>query len=309
MENALVSYVSYLGQLIWPQELAIFLSPSERRTASLASNLRLGPSHLDHGCGGKSCSTSTLSFGGLVLVSRNPRSRYRHSASREAGNGGPVHLLDTDRSLYRARLGDAGSQRSFSPPSEFYLRRHSLNIGLSYRCGVASGGNWRDSETVFRHALRVTRDNDTVHTFLAEVFIDEGRYEEAEAHCYEALRIEPKHSGAFFELGRVFEERGELERSRDFYLKALDISNDYFEALVGLATVLQKQGSLSGAIHLFRRALELKPDDPILYYNLGNAFEEREEWSEAIFHYNRRFFFNRSLRDPHQPGSAPGKVG
>ena len=299
MENALVSYVSYLGQLIWPQDLAIFY-PHPRGglplwqvicdsglliliTAAVARVAVLLPYLLVGWC---------WYLGTLVPVIGIVQAGEQAMADR--------YTYLTQIGLYIALVW---GMRDLSV--HFPRLRNSIFAGtalISVCLTVAAwhqAGIWRDSETVFRHALRVTRDNDTVHTFLAEVFIDEGRYEEAEAHCYEALRIEPKHSGAFFELGRVFEERGELDRSRDFYLKALDISNDYFEALVGLATVLQKQGSLSGAIHLFRRALELKPDDPILYYNLGNAFEKREEWSEAIFHYKQALLLQPNVSETH----------
>ena len=214
----------------WAIDLAAgfgdFLSPSERRTASLASNLRLGPSHLDHGCRWQVRIAVLLPYllvgwcwylGTLVPVIGIVQAGEQAMADR--------YTYLTQIGLYIALVW---GMRDLSV--HFPRLRNSIFVGtalISVCLTVAAwhqAGIWRDSETVFRHALRVTRDNDTVHTFLAEVFIDEGRYEEAEAHCYEALRIEPKHSGAFFELGRVFEERGELERSRDFYLKALDIS-------------------------------------------------------------------------------------
>ena len=284
MENALVSY---MGQLIWPRDLAIFY-PHPR------GGLPLWQVISDSGL------LVLITAGAVRIAVPVPYLLvgwfwYLGTLVPVIGIVQAGEQVMADRYTYLTQIGLyialVWGMRDLSV--RFPRLRNSIFAGtalISICLTVAAwhqAGIWRDSETVFRHALRVTRDNDTGHTFLAEVFIDEGRYEEAEAHCYEALRIEPNHSGAFFELDRVFEERGELDRSRDFYLKALDINRDYFEALVGLATVLQMQGSLSGAVRHFRRALELKPDDPILYYNLGNAFEERMEWAEAIIHYNQ----------------------
>ncbi|MGA3267810.1 MAG: hypothetical protein ABSE16_13415, partial [Verrucomicrobiota bacterium] len=48
---------------------------------------------------------------------------------------------------------------------------------------------WRDSDTLFRHALAVTTNNDVAHVNLGVTLDQEGRYEEALAEYYAAARL------------------------------------------------------------------------------------------------------------------------
>ncbi len=50
---------------------------------------------------------------------------------------------------------------------------------------------WRDSETLFRHALAVTRDNHIAHAHLGDALLERGRTAEAVAHWEESLRLRP----------------------------------------------------------------------------------------------------------------------
>ena len=51
-------------------------------------------------------------------------------------------------------------------------------------------GHWRNSATVWEHALAVTEGNDRAHQFLAQAYRHEGRVEEAAEHIEAAVRIQ-----------------------------------------------------------------------------------------------------------------------
>ena len=55
---------------------------------------------------------------------------------------------------------------------------------------------WRDSETLFRHALAVTRENHIAHAHLGDALLEHGQASEAVAHWEESLRLRP----AFLEV-------------------------------------------------------------------------------------------------------------
>ena len=56
--------------------------------------------------------------------------------------------------------------------------------------------SWRDSETLFRRALAVTRDNAIAHAHLGDALLARGEAAEAAAHWQESLRLQP----AFLEV-------------------------------------------------------------------------------------------------------------
>ncbi len=83
--NALVSYVSYLGKIFWPVNLAVFypyqsfLPMWQIFSASILTNCHRG--------GFVFCQKSSFSYRGLALVFGNTCSRNRPGAGRQTGHG------------------------------------------------------------------------------------------------------------------------------------------------------------------------------------------------------------------------------
>ena len=265
MENALVSY---LGQLIWPQDLAIFY-PHPRGglplwqvicdsglliliTAAVARVAVLLPYLLVGWC---------WYLGTLVPVIGIVQAGEQAMADR--------YTYLTQIGLYIALVW---GMRDLSV--HFPRLRNSIFAGTALISVCLTVGAWhqariwRDSETVFRHALQATRNNDTVHTFLAEVFIDEGRYEEAEAHCYKALRIEPNHSGAHYNFGDLLARMQMPEQATIHYEAAIRLRPRFEEAHINLGVLFYRNGDLGKAARYFESALEINPDNPVARNNL-----------------------------------------
>ena len=70
----------------------------------------------------------------------------------------------------------------------------ALALAVLLALGVATAAQvrtWRDSETLFEHALRVTQDNHVAHINLGLVLLERHELDPAAAHLLEALRIAP----------------------------------------------------------------------------------------------------------------------
>ncbi|MEQ1892417.1 MAG: tetratricopeptide repeat protein [Planctomycetota bacterium] len=105
---------------------------------------------------------------------------------------------------------------------------------------------WRDSKTLFTHALAVTEKNWVAATYLGEVERMAGELDAAQAHLEFALEVQKGHVPALFELARVHLERGELGDARRLLKRTL--RNDPSHALAQrmLARVERELGE-SGA--------------------------------------------------------------
>jgi tetratricopeptide (TPR) repeat protein len=105
---------------------------------------------------------------------------------------------------------------------------------------------WRDSKTLFAHALAVTESNWVAATYLGEVERLAGELDAAEKHLEFALEVQKGHAPAMFELARVHLERGELTDARRLLRRTL--RNDPAHALAQrmLAEVERELGE-SGA--------------------------------------------------------------
>ena len=81
---------------------------------------------------------------------------------------------------------------------------------------------WRNSSTLFKHAIDITSDNYLAHNNLAYALIHQGDLEGATSHLYEALRIKPDYLEHHMNLGAVLARQGKLDEAIKQFLWELD---------------------------------------------------------------------------------------
>src|SRR5438094_7059659 len=85
---------------------------------------------------------------------------------------------------------------------------------------------WRDSETLFEHAIAVTKNNYVAHDLLGRVLWNEGRVDAAQARFEEVLGIFPNQPDAHFSLGVIFAQKAKLDEAVAHYRHAVEIRPD-----------------------------------------------------------------------------------
>jgi len=141
--------------------------------------------------------------------------------------------------------------------------------------------HWRNSFTLFQHALESTRDNHMAHSNLGIAFLDKNDLDEAIGHFYKALEIKPTHAGVHTNLSIAFRRKGMLDKALEHSIRSVQINPALAEAHNNLGISLFQKGRVEEASHEFRQALELKPDYTTCYYNLGLVLENQIRLEEA----------------------------
>ena len=120
---------------------------------------------------------------------------------------------------------------------------------------------WRNSETLFRHALDVTAGNYLAHHNLGVALAGEGRFSEAIEHYQAALEIEPGAANVQTDYGNALAKSGHFPEAIAHYQAALRALPDSPITHNDLANALaQVPGGTPEAIAEYRAALRLKPD-------------------------------------------------
>jgi Flp pilus assembly protein TadD len=179
----------------------------------------------------------------------------------------------------------------------------------------AQVGVWRDSLTLFTHALARNPDNPMAHVFLGRGLEARGRTSEAAASYRAALALDPHHRLAHFQLGRLlaragdpagavrhYEEAldaygdaadvqrdlgnqylllGDQERAAAHLVRALEIEPGHAGARSNLALVRLAQGRYDAAQELLEQVMDAKPDDPRVRYNLACVASRRGDVATA----------------------------
>jgi tetratricopeptide (TPR) repeat protein len=269
--NALVAYVTYIGKMIWPANLACFY-PHPLDTLPLWQ------------VGG-----SLLLLAGISIFAIRARQRRPYLPVGwfwYLGTLVPVIGLVqvgaqamADRYTYVPLIGlflviawtvaDISSKwLSFKRPL------HALaTIGLCSLAGLSllQVRHWKDSITLFQHNIRVTTNNHLAHFHLGRNLEHHGDLREALVHFHEALRLRPDFSLGHYAVGNTLSKLGEVNAAIDHLSRALELDPDLTRAHNNLGCLLIRQGNIKAAAHHFTEALRIDPGDRKARRNLDIA--------------------------------------
>jgi len=272
--NALVAYVAYLGKTFWPTGLAVFYPHPVRMpvweiigAAVVLAAITLGVVRFRrrrYGLAGWMWYVGTLvPVIGLVQVgSQAMADRYTY-----------VPLVGVFVALVwgvadgaewaLARLGRPAWKRG--------VLTATAGAALAV-CGattVLQVLHWRDTETLFRHTLQVTRDTDLAHNNIGVALAGLGRWDEAVAEYREALRLNPQYAEAHNNLGAALAGLGRWDEAVAECREALRIKPQYAEARSNLGNALAGLGRWDEAVARYEETIRLAPDAPQPYNSLA----------------------------------------
>jgi tetratricopeptide (TPR) repeat protein len=145
--------------------------------------------------------------------------------------------------------------------------------------------HWRSSESLFRQAVVVTKDNWLSHYNLAGALSEQVRFDEAATEYRRAIGIHPNYAHAHINLGTLLLRQGRAEEAISHWQKVMEIRPGDAPTHNNLATALLGQGRVDEAIAHLQRALESDPGLVIAHNNLGNALLRKGRLDEAITHF------------------------
>ena len=85
-------------------------------------------------------------------------------------------------------------------------------LGILTALTIGQLGHWKNTVTLFEHAIRVTGDNAKAHKNLGVALAGQGRIKEAEEHYRKALLIAPNSVDAHNNLGLSLAKRAGMRR-------------------------------------------------------------------------------------------------
>ena len=154
--------------------------------------------------------------------------------------------------------------------------------------------HWKNSETLWTHTLAVTSNNDIAHHNFALYLVGRGRIDEAISHYEAALKIRSGAEEARYNLtsslvhnnlGAALVRKGRTDDAIAHYRKAIELRPDYADAHFNLGAVLLENGQLDEAIAEWQTTLSIHPDDVDAHATLADALVQKHRISDALSHY------------------------
>ena len=281
IENALISYVAYIGSMFWPVDLAV-LYPYPRT------------SHPAEALG----AVLVLAAISTVVV-RQFRSRPYLAVGWCWYLGTLVPVIGlvqvglqarADRYMYVPMVG-LSIMLAWGAAEVIARRPGTKTPLLAAGAAVAVGclavtwfqiQYWASSYTLFRHAAEVTSDNYVMHNNLSNIYLGQGRNEDARAEALESLRINPAYLQAHVNLGSALSRMGQTRDAEMEYRRAIELDSSNAEAHVGLGAVLALGGRTPDALQEMREAIRLEPGYADARFNMGKLLAGMGRNEEAI---------------------------
>lgn len=144
---------------------------------------------------------------------------------------------------------------------------------------------WKDTMTVFTHALKVTERNYIALCTIGRALEKEGKLDEALAKFDEAIEIAPWYEYAKTHQGIILMNRGKLDAAVFKYNEAILQNPTTVPGHINLGIIMGMQGNLVEAVKNFRIAIDFDPRSAAANYNLALTLFQMGKDDEAVRHY------------------------
>ena len=289
--NAIVSYISYLGKTFWPVDLAVFY-PYQHAYADWQI---LGSFFILLG----------ISIAVIYFVKKAPFLLvgwfwYLGTLVPVIGLVQVGKQAMADRYTYLPAIGIvmmvAWSVAYFFPAPRKKIKMILMSTAVAVLVALSfltwlQCGYWKNSISLFSHALQATKNNYLAHDSLGVALDAEGKHNEAIFQYQEAIKINPDYDNAYYNLANAFKDQGDIGGAEKYFRETIRINPNYVDAQNNLGIILEMYyKKYDEAIYHYRQALKIQPDKFGVHYNMGIALLQKGEPEEAVKHFRAAIY-------------------
>jgi Flp pilus assembly protein TadD len=291
LANAFVSFVVYIRKMMWPSDLAIFyphagLLPSWQVIGAVLLLLSLtiavirAAREIPYLAVGWLWYVGTLiPVIGIVQVGAQARAdRYTY-----------VPLIGL---FMIAAWGIPELLKKWRYRKEVLFASSAIILLCCFTVTWAQVGYWRNSVTLFDHALKVTDRNTRAYINLAAAYNDLGNYRKTIEACDEAIRLDARFEKAYYDRGLAYSRLGNYRQAIDDYDRAIELNPKYTKAYNNRGIANDILGNHKQAIDDLDRAIGLNPKYAEAYYNRGIAYGRLGTYKQALGDFDRAIGLN-----------------
>lgn len=158
---------------------------------------------------------------------------------------------------------------------------------------------WRDSVTLFSHAIEIDPNSAHAHSHLATAYQVLDRNEDAKRHLLRAIDLKPGWSLPYKTMAMLLEEEGDTAGATRYARRGAGGAGPAAGGHYVLAELLVKQGDIEGAIAEIRAAIADQPKMYKAHNMLGNLLTQRKRYDEAIAAYREAIALYSNQPDQH----------
>jgi len=282
--NAVVSYLQYLAKTVWPVDLAVFYP---------------------HPVGALAAGKILLAAAALAAVTAAAIYAGRRLPYLAVGWFWYLGTLVPVIGIVQVGLQAMADRYTYVPLIGIFIAAawgvSDLLARVRHRRGILAvaaavvliplavltfrqAGVWRDSLTLFRHAVAVTENNNWAQYNYGLALLERNETEAALRHFREALRIRPGDTKSLNNIGLILARSGDSAGAIRHFNGALAVDPNYADARYNLALVLLGQGRQDEAVPQLEKTPRTDPKHSEANRLLGVALARAGDLDRAIGH-------------------------
>jgi tetratricopeptide (TPR) repeat protein len=317
--NAFLSYAEYIGKMFWPSNLAVFYPLNAEgipfwQTAACALLLLgisvfvvyLGRSQRYLPIGWFWFVAALIPVIGIVQVGLQAYAdRYTYISYI-----GLFIMLAWGLPAFLSKWISASpvesTKRKIVLGSSMVILLTTLGI-----CAHQQASYWKNSITLFSHAIEVTQNNYVAYDNLGNDYARLGRFTEATGAYMQAIKSKPDYIEAYFGLEFIYDKLGYYKEAVEVCKQAIRFNPDHDEVSNNLSVVYSSsRGLCQKAASCFRKQTKINPNFARAYLNLGVAYDGLGRFIEAIDAYKQAVKIKPDLAEAYYNlGLAHVKLG
>ena len=264
--NAMISYVAYVGQMIWPTNLSVIYP---------------------YPLGGINAGELLLSLVILLVISVAfciYRNRYPFLVVGWLWFLGVLVPM-----IGIVQVGPQARADRYT-----YLAQIGLYLLVTWGA-VELFGKWRGGRTILVAAAAII-----LTTLTADSYFQTSFWQNSETLWNQAVAHNPSNQIAENNLGDALIHKGQLDAGINHFRKALELYPNYPEANNNLGYALALKGNFSDAIPSFQIAIGAFPNYAKAHNNLAISLAEVGRTDEALAHFNEALRIDRNYPNTHR---------
>jgi tetratricopeptide (TPR) repeat protein len=292
--NALISYISYIGKMIWPSNLAFFYP----HPGLLVLWQVLGSVLL----------LIAITLVVFWMVKRSPYLAtgwlwYTGTLVPVIGIVQAGGQAMADRFTYIPLIGlfiivawgAPDLLKKWNYRKEILLASSALSILCLSIITWTQVRYWQNSITLYDHSLKVTDNNWLAYYSRGLAYHVLGNYRQAIVDYDRAIEINPGNADIYNNRGYAYNGLGNYKQAIVDYDRAIEINPGYAEAYNNRGVAYKGVGNFKKAIDNYSKAIEIKPGSAEAYNNRGNVYNGLGNDRQAIDDYSKAIEINPDL--------------
>ena len=284
IENAVLSYFSYLIKMLWPMHLGVyypyfFQTPFVKIlvASGMLILISIGVVHYARRCtylltGWLWYLGTLVPVIGLVQVGNQAMAdRYTY-----------VPLIGI---FIMLTWGADDLFGKFKRKSAYLCLFGVVIVCLSTAATFRQVGYWKNSSTLYKHTLSSTGGNQRIHLLLGNAMIHDGNFREGVYHLKTGVKIDPSDLGAVNYLGYGLLKAGYIREALTCFYEIRKLNPNSKTLYVDIGSALMAAGDTESAISEFQNAIRNYPDYAEAHNSLGLALFRQGSLKEAQHHF------------------------